>query len=90
MQLDIRRIRNLAFIAMLAVVAVAAEKKLFAASCGSWSGGYDFIHLYSCGEYVYDNDAIPDMRSIANGIVINYSYGDGVYCDPYWWARLGS
>ncbi|HVX91318.1 MAG TPA: hypothetical protein VHC20_06910 [Candidatus Paceibacterota bacterium] len=90
MQVSSRIVRNAAFVVLLVVAAVGVQRKVFAASCSSWTGTWDFINLYSCGEYVYDSDALPDMHNIADYYASAYNWGGGVYHDPYWYARLGS
>jgi hypothetical protein len=90
MIISIRSIRNVAVAILLASAVVGVQRHVFAASCQSWTGDWDFIDLYSCGPYLYDTDAIPDMHGIANSYATSYAWGDGVYCDPYWYSRLGS
>lgn len=90
MKVTTRFVRNLAFALLLATAAVGVQKKVFAASCSSWSGYWDWISLSSCGEYMYDNVALSDMHGIAGDYARNYNWGGGVYQQPYWWARLGS
>jgi hypothetical protein len=90
MRVSLRTVRNLAFGVLLITAAVGVQRKVFAASCSSWDGSWDFINLYSCGEYMYEYEALSDMNGIAGSYATDYQWGGGVYQDPYWYARLGS
>ena len=86
-----RVIRNIAFATLLATAAFGIQRRVFAASCASISGGWDFVSLSGCGPYSgASSSAVSDMRGIAASYVTGYNWGSGVYSDPYWWARVGS
>lgn len=55
-------------------------------NCQDVTASWDWGNTYYCGEYIYENDALPGMGATMTQYVQDYYWGTSV--ELYWWSRV--